>query len=119
MPSKGSGADITRQEADDLLQRLITESIKVRAVFGGLSVTASTSGAVVRLENGGILVSEGKSATDSSMLFGTSDVAAFTYGDSRSFPSVPRIPELPELASVLCFRYPDGTTVALFEIAED
>jgi len=60
MPSSGSSTDITRQDANDLLQKFISERIRVQAVFVGRgSVSASTAGFVKRRENGMVGVSEG------------------------------------------------------------
>ena len=89
MPPQGTGSDITRQDANDLLQRLITEAIKVEAIFIGRgSVAAKTIGVVSRPENDVIGVTEGKVATDSSLSFGLTEVVGFKYGDSRSFPGL-------------------------------
>ena len=117
MPPQGTGSDITRQDANDLLQRLITEAIKVQAVFIGRSVAAKTIGVASRPENDVIGVTEGKVATDSSLSFGLTEVVGFKYGDSRSFPGLTPKPGAPRFASALCFVYPDGAQVILFEIA--
>jgi hypothetical protein len=118
MSSQGTGSDITRQDANDLLQRLITETIKVQAVFMGRgSVAAKTIGFVNRPENDVIGVTEGKVVTDSSLSFGLTEVVGFKYGDSRSLPGLTPIPGAPLFASALCFVYPDGAQVILFEIA--
>jgi hypothetical protein len=53
MPLSGAATDITRQDANDLLQKLITERTRVQAAFVGRgSVSAYTSGFVTRRENG-------------------------------------------------------------------
>jgi hypothetical protein len=118
MPPQGTGSDITRQDANDLLQRLITEAIKVEAIFIGRgSVAAKTIGVVSRPENDVIGVTEGKVATDSSLSFGLTEVVGFKYGDSRSFPGLTPKPGAPRFASALCCVYPDGAQVILFEIA--
>ncbi len=117
MPPQGTGSDITRQDANDLLQRLISEAIKVEAIFIGRgSVAANTIGVVSRSENDVIGVTEGKAATDSSLSFGLTEVVSFKYGDSRSFPGLTPIPAAPSFVSALCFLYPDGAQVILFEI---
>ena len=42
MPARETTSELTRHEADDLLHRLISESIKVLAVFmGRVSITAA------------------------------------------------------------------------------
>ena len=112
MPSSGTASNISRQDANDLLQRLITESLKVQAMFWGRgSVTAALQGFVSRPTDGLVMVREGETPTAPSLCFGLAEVETFKYGDSRAFPAVPRF------ASALCFAYPDGAQVALFEIA--
>jgi hypothetical protein len=120
MPSSGTGADISRKEAEDLLHKLITESIKVQAVFHGRGgVGAALCGFVSRPAPDTILVTEGGGVTAPSLFFGLNDVAGFKYGDDRVFPGAkPRLPEAPRLNSALAFVYPDGTQIGLFEIAE-
>ena len=118
MPARGTASDINRNEADDLLQRLISESIKVLAVFMGRgSVTTAITGFVSRLPNDMVGVTEGKTVSDSSLTFSLTDVSGFKYGDRRAFPHLTSPPGAPRLISVLCFVYPDGAQVVLFEIA--
>lgn len=115
MSSQGTGADISRQEANDLLHRLITESIKVQAAFSGRgSVMAVVRGFVTRQHDGIVQVTEGRQPDDPALSFGTADVSAFKYGDNRAFP--PRPLPGPRLISALCFVYPDGAQAALFEL---
>ena len=120
MSSPGTGADITRDVANDLLHKLITESIKVQAVFAGRgSVAAVVKGFVTCPKDGAIKVSEGKTITDPSLSFGLDDVVTFKYGDNRAFPGTPRFPGTLRLTSALGFVYPDGAQVVLFEIEEN
>ena len=119
MSSPGTGSDISRKDAVDLLRKLITESIKVQAMFVGRGgVTAAVQGTVSSPQNGLILVSERRSPADASLCFGLADVKTFKYGDNRAFPSSTGIPGTPRLSNALCFVYPDGAHIALFEIAE-
>jgi hypothetical protein len=116
MSSQGTASDISRQEADDLLHKLITESTKVQAVFTGRgAVAAMVTGLVSRLGEGIILVTEGKFGTDPSFCFGTRDVSHFRYGDSRAFTGGSPLPPILRFTSALCFTYPDGASVVLFE----
>ena len=118
MSSQGTGSDISRQEANDLLHKLITESTKVQAMFVGRGgVTTAVCGTVSCPQEGVVLVSERRSSTDASLCFGLKDVAAFKYGDTRAFPGSSTVPHTPHLNSALCFVYPDGARVVLFEIA--
>jgi hypothetical protein len=120
MPSSGTGADISRAEAEDLLHKLITESIKVQAVFHGRGgVGAALCGLVKARSTDEIVVTEGGETTAPSLFFGLKDVASFKYGDDRVFPGAkPSLPGAPRLSSALVFVYPDGTQIALFEIAQ-
>jgi len=117
MISPGTGSDISRQVADDLLSKLINESTKVQAMLVGRGgVAASLKGTVTSPQPGTVLVSERKSATDASLSFGLDDVSIFKYADSRAFPASSGIPGTPNLKSVLLFAYPDGVQIGLFEI---
>src|SRR5271166_2011341 len=93
MPSSGTGSDISRSEADDLLHRLITESMKVQSVFNGRGgVLATVVGFVTSPAPDVILVTEGGNVAAPSLLFGLKDVATFKYGDDRAFPAAaPRL----------------------------
>ena len=118
MSSQGTGTDISAQDANDLLQKLITESTKVQAMFVGRgSVTAAIQGFVSWQPGDIVQITERLSITSPSLAFGLKDVAAFKYGDNRAFPGASPLPGTPRLSSALCFVYPDGSQVALFEIA--
>jgi hypothetical protein len=117
--SGGTASDISRREANDLLHKLITESIKLQAVFWGRGgVLVTLIGTATTPQPDTVLISERRSPTDASLLFGLKDVSAFKYGDNRAFPGVSGIPGTPRLASALCLVYPDNTQVVLFEIAK-
>lgn len=118
MPSSGTGSDISGQEANDLLHRLITESIKVQSVFNGRGgVAATVPGFVSCPTTDVVLVTEGGNVAAPSLSFGLKDVVKFKYGDDRAFPSRD-IPGAPRRVSALIFVYPDDTQVGLFEIAD-
>jgi hypothetical protein len=118
MPSSGTASPISREQANDLLHKLITESIKVRAAFVGRGkVTATLEGTVKTAPGAVIAVSEGNSPTDPIFCFGLEDVRSFMYGDNRAFSGTFAIPGTPKLTSALIFVYPDDTQVILFEIA--
>jgi hypothetical protein len=117
MSLQGTGTNISRQEASDLLQKLIAESIQVQAMFVGRGgVTTAVRGTVSCPQDGLVLVSERRSPTDASLCFGLKDVSVFKYGDNRAFPGSSGITGTPRLSSALCFVYPDGAQVVLFEI---
>ena len=114
MSSQGAGANISAEDAIDLLQRLITESIKIQAMFVGRgSVTAALRGFVSWQSDGVVQITERLDVNSASLCFGIRDVVAFTYGDDRAFGGTVIGPRL---TSGLCFLYPDGAQVALFEM---
>ena len=118
MSSSGTGSDISRQDAADMLHKFITESTKVQAMLVGRGgVGSSVQGTVSSPQAGVVRVSERKSPADATLFFGLKDVSAFKYGDNRAFPSSAGIPGTPRLTNALCFVYPDGVQVVLFEIA--
>ena len=119
MSSRGTGADISREQAISLLHKLITESIKVQAAFSGRGgVGAVVQGTVSCPQEGSVLISERRRPDDASLFFALKDVSSFRYGDNRAFPSSTGIAGTPSLSSALCFVYPDDTSVVLFEIAK-
>ena len=64
MSSQGIGADISEQEAADLLHKLIAEFTKVQAVFIGLgSVSAGVIGFVRPDPSGLVMIGEGRRST--------------------------------------------------------
>ena len=119
MVSSGTGAVISREDAVDLLHKLITESTKVQAMFVGRGGTgACVQGTVSSPKEGMVLISERQRPDGASLFFGLKDVSSFRYGDNRAFPASTGIAGTPILSSALCFVYPDDTSVSLFEIAK-
>ena len=119
MSSQGTGSEISKQDAADLLHKLITESAKVQAVFRGRgSVGAGVIGPVSRGLGNLVIVKRGAAVDDPFLSFDPWDATVFKYGDSRTFPDPSRLVSgAPKFISVLCFVYPDGAQVLLFEIA--
>jgi hypothetical protein len=117
VPARETTSEITRHEADDLLHRLISESIKVPAVFmGRVSITAAITGFVSSLPSDMVGVTEGKTVGDSSLSFSLTDVSSFQYRNRQAFPRLTSPPGAPGLISALIFVYPDGSQVVLFEV---
>lgn len=118
MPSSGSGADISDRDAADLLHKLITESTLVQGLFLGHDGLAT--GLVGRVFIGPdrlVWVRPGSQRAEPFLRFDPAAATAFKYGDTRAFPNIP-IPGDLKLASALIFIFPDGTQMALFEIAQ-
>src|SRR5579862_2663035 len=86
MIPSGQAPNISRQEANDLLYKLITENTPVQAMFAGRgSVTVALQGIVSFAEEGLVMVSERKTVNDAYLYFGLRDVRTFKYGDARLF----------------------------------
>jgi hypothetical protein len=118
MSSQGTGSPITQEEANDLLHKLITESTKVQAVFvSGSGVTATVPGLLKRRPEGDFVVFEREEPGTPMFIFNPSLATSLRYGDNRAFSSRPPTASL-RFTSALIFVLPDGSQVALFEIAE-
>jgi hypothetical protein len=121
MPSSGTGSDISPQEAHDLLNKWMNESTKVQ----GLLVTsngfrAQTLGTVIPSPNGGVsVVLDRKPPLTTFFEFKPGLASQLKYGDTRAFPAglIEEVAGAPTFASALTFVFPDGSVVALFEIA--
>jgi hypothetical protein len=117
MLGPGTASEISRAMAEDLLSKFITESTKVQAMLVGRGgVTAAVQGTLSSPQQGTVVISQRKSATDASLTFGLDDVSKFMYADSRAFPSFSGIPGTPNLRSAILFAYPDGVQIGVFEI---
>jgi hypothetical protein len=118
MSSPGTGAEITAQDADDLLHKLMTESTKVRAVFiSGSGVIATVAGLLKKFPSGGLAVEERPVMGGPLIIFNPALAISRRYGDDRAFPAL--LPMLgPRLNSALVFVLPDGSQLALFELAD-
>jgi len=122
MSSPGAGADISPQEAYDLLNKWMTESTKVQ----GFLVTAngcraSVLGTVIPLPEGGIgVVLDRNPPLTTFFEFKPGLAARLKYGDARIFPTdqISEIPGAPTLSSSLGFVFPDDSVVTLFEIVD-
>ena len=120
MSSSGSAADISGQEAMDLLHKLVTESTSVMATFSGIAKLSSGTFGVVRVcPDGTILVAKPDfGPRDSFLRFDPTAATSFRYGDHRSLLPTPK-PEYPNFSSAIAFIYPDKTFVMLYELGAD
>jgi hypothetical protein len=119
MSSPGTGSDITPQEANDLLARLITESVKVQAIFAGRGgVSASVAGLVRVAPDGTLWVIERDEVGAPHIAFDPRIAVSRKYGDTRAFapPDRGSFPGMPPLISAICFVFPDTSQLSLFEI---
>ena len=118
MSSRGTGADITLGEANDLLHKLITESTKVQVVFAsGPGVVATVAGVLKLVPDGSVCVTERNEVGTPLIIFKPEAASSRTYGDNRAFPGK-TFPGGPFLSSALVFIFRDGSQIALFEMAE-
>jgi hypothetical protein len=86
VPARETTSEIARHEADDLLHRLISESIKVLAVFmGRVSITAAITGFVSSLPSDMVGITEGKTVGDSSLSFSLTDVSVSNMKTGKPF----------------------------------
>ena len=89
--SPGTGADLTAQEAADLLRKLITESTKVQAMLSTpLGLRAGVAGFVQLAPNGCVGVVPEQAPQSANMapkifaLFNPSLAVRYKYGDRRA-----------------------------------
>jgi len=121
MSSSGTGARITKEEATDLLHKLITESTKVQAAFGsGAGVVATVAGITKLGPDGSIAVMPKDAVVGAPTLsFKLSEVVVYTYADARAMPDNGRTtPDGPTFSFALCFVLRDGSQFSLFAFRE-
>lgn len=118
MSSPGTGADISPEDARDLLQKMISESTRVQGVSRGTnSITAGVIGVLVAGPDGTLMVKPGSELADPFLIFDPRLATSFKYGDRRAFPPTTPLPGAPIFDSALSLIYPDQSIVVLFEIA--
>jgi hypothetical protein len=117
MISSGSASDLTEQEAQNLLEKLIAESTRVQAALAiepGLS--ASVVGTLRKASNGTIWILASADVDAPHIAFDPASAAQRKYGDRRAFPA--NAPRMPQICSALVFIFESSTQVALFEITD-
>jgi hypothetical protein len=116
----GSGSDISRQEASDLLNKLVTEKTKVQAVFVGISsLGAGLIGFLFASRDGTVVVKSNLEVDGPFLRFDPRPAVSFKYGDTRALPDARVTSQSLSVASALVLIYPDKTLVSLFEIPSD
>jgi hypothetical protein len=120
MSSQGSGADISEQEADDLLHKLITESTKVQAAFAGaIAGLAFLLTGILKVSPGLVWVTAGDTLAAPHISFDPAQAVERKYADLRAFPGATDTlvaAGAPRFASALVFVFPDRSQLSLFEI---
>ncbi len=118
MSSSGTGARITKEEATDLLHKLITESTKVQSAFG--SGAGAVAGITKLGPDGSIAVMPKDAVVGAPTLsFKLSEVVVYTYADARAMPDNGRTtPDGPTFSFALCFVLRDGSQFSLFAFRE-
>jgi hypothetical protein len=120
MSSPGLGTDVSLSDVNDLLHKLITESIKVQAVFAGVipGLTAMLQGVVkVGPSSGAISVTAGEGFSASYFSFDPRQATVRKYADARVFGgSVPVLPGAPRFRSALSFAFRDTSQLTLLEM---
>jgi hypothetical protein len=123
MSSQGTGADISAQDANDLLHKLITESTKVQAAFAGVipGLAFILSGVLkVSPDKGLVWVTADDELTGSHISFDPAQAVSRKYGDLRAFPQTTEAAQAagaPHFTSALVFVFGDTSQLSLFEIA--
>jgi hypothetical protein len=113
-------SDVSGIEAKTLLDKLITESVKVEAWFVGSAVDAHVCGILRLNPDGQYCVSETETS-GAHLSVNASNFAAGKYADKSSVPdfSPPRrLTDTAVLSSALMFKLKDGSIFTLFEIAK-
>lgn len=122
MSSPGAGADITPQEAHDLLNKWTMESTKVQGLLVSANgFRASVLGTVIPFPNGGVgVVLDRNPPLTTFFEFKPGLAVRLKYGDARVFPTdkFSEIPGAPKLSSNLGFVFPDDSVVTLSEVAD-
>jgi hypothetical protein len=119
MASPG-GSVISREEANDLLNKLVTEKTKVQAIFAGISsLGAGLIGFLFPCGDGTIVVRGDLEGDGPFLCFDPRAAVFFKYGDTRALPGAKVTSQSLRVASALAFIYPDKTLISLFEIPSD
>lgn len=121
MSSRGTGSDISLQDAIDLLHKLMTEFTKVVGNLGTASgVRSAVCGKVKVAGDGTFWVIDEELPVPPAIIFDPQLAVRRTYGDSRSMSPRPTdAPEkMPRFESALCFEFADGTRLCLFGATE-
>ncbi len=120
MFSPTGGSEISRQEANDLLNKLVTEKTKVQAIFAGISsLGAGLIGFPFSPGDGLVLVKSDLEPDGPFLCFNPGAATSFRYGDNRSLPDAKVTSQSLRIESALAFIFPDKTLISLFEIAVD
>ncbi len=119
MSSSGTGSDISRQDAADMLHKFITESTKVQALMHAKSgLTSGTIGVVTPKPDGTFWVIPDRITVPLTtfLAFRVDSAVRFKYGDRRAFagPMLTQPDGAPRLASALSLGFADDSP--LFEI---
>ena len=122
MSSEGTGSPISRQETLDLLNKLSTESRKVQAMFTAAdgSISACLDGVIRYAPDGGLWVMHSPDVPRAPFL--SFDPALFVvrkYGDKRALRNEGETPSGARFSSALSFIFGNGSTLAIFEFADD
>jgi hypothetical protein len=109
------GKDIPKQDAADLLFKLIVDRTVVQAVFTGISsLSASVIGVVYPAPDGTAVVKARKKTGTPFLRFDPTAATSFRFADRRA--SCEDLVAKRRLISALSFSYPDKTHVTLFEL---
>jgi hypothetical protein len=118
--SAGGTSDISRQEASDLLHKLVTEKTQVQVTFvGKSSLVVGLIGFLFPTEDGTILAKSDLEPDGPFLRFDPRAAVSFRYGDHRALHGAKVTFQGVKAASALVFIYPDKTLISLAEIPFD
>jgi hypothetical protein len=112
------GADISAQEAVDLLNKLREESAEVQAIYAGSGGVNSVLRGTVRppIEDGLWSIVPQHETLGTALSFDLSSATVRRFGDVSAVSVASAFPFRFRFASALGFGFDDGSTLSLFEI---
>jgi len=113
------GADISTQEAVDLLHKLREESAQVQAIYAGSGGVSSVLRGIVRppIEDGLWSIVSQQETVGTALSFDLRSATVRRFGDETAVSLASAFPFRIRFVSALSFGFDDGSTLSLFEIA--
>jgi len=115
------GADISLQEAVDLLHKLREETAQVQAIYAGSAGVSSVLRGILRppIDDELWSVASQQETTGSALSFDLSSCTVRKFGDESTMPGASSFPFRLRFVSALSFGFADGSTLFLFELDQD
>jgi hypothetical protein len=119
--SQFPGIPATEQEANDVLQKLMTESTRVQLLFFTSSnVWSGAQGKLLRFKDGRVGLKQGEGFSAFTLIFDPRKAIARVWADAKLFPVPAHLADAgaPSVESALCFIFPDKSMIGVFELAD-